>query len=158
MIDIKGNNSDPIIARLSNFTRRRFIFNDVVCTGLESILQAFKCADPLIQAEICALSSKDANRRGREFNTWKSDQTLWWKTRPYGRATRDYMGLVTNIYDTVFAQDPTFKDDLLAIGYEEICHSIGNPNMSDTVLTEVEMLYQLNRLRLKSLANHRLVR
>ncbi len=158
MIDIKGNSPNPVAARLSNFTPRHFVFDGVTCTGLEAILQSLKYTDPLIQAEICALSSQEAKRRGSEFATWKSDQTLWWKTRPYGRTTRDYMSLVTTIYDTVFEQDPTFKNDLLAIGYEEIAHSIGNPDMSDTVLTEVEMLYQLNRLRLRSLSNHRLVR
>ena len=35
--------------------------------------------------------------------------------------------------------------------YEEICRSIDNPHIRDTVLTEVEMIHQLNRLRLRAL-------
>ncbi len=155
MIDIKGNDKDPRVARLSNFTKRPFIFCDVACAGLEGILQALKCRDFSIQKEICALGGRDAKRRGLEFNNWKESQQLWWSDMEFDRSGKEYVSLVTDIYDAAYAQDASFKTDLLAIGYEDICHSIGSPNMQDTVLTEVEMIYQLNRLRIRALKDHR---
>jgi Bacteriophage protein GP30.3 len=155
MIDIKGNDKDPQVARLSNFTNRPFIFCDVSCAGLEGILQALKCKDFEIQKEICLLSGRDAKRRGLEFDDWKESQLLWWDGFSFERSGREYFSLVTDIYDAAYAQDDSFRTDLLAIGYEDICHSIGNSNMPDTVLTEVEMIYQLNRLRIRALKGHR---
>lgn len=155
MLDIKGNDKDPRVARLSNFTKRAFVFCDVACAGLEGILQALKCQDSEIQKEICALNGREAKRRGLEFDGWKESQRLWWDDMAFDRAGREYSNLITDIYDTAYVQDASFKTDLLAIGYEDICHSIGSANMQNTVLTEVEMLYQLNRLRLRALKDHR---
>jgi hypothetical protein len=58
-----------------------------------------------------------------------------------------YQNLLTRLYDAVYNQDPQFKDDLLALGNEEICHSIGKVEERETVLTEAEFVNQLNRLR-----------
>lgn len=152
MLDIKGNSTDQRVARLSNFTERLFVFDEVACKGLEGLLQAFKCPDAQLQKEICNLNGKAAKARGMDFNDWKETQLLWWQGTPYPRSSRDYIFLVTRGYDAAYNQDVSFKDDLLLIGLEEICHSIGNSDMRDTVLTEVEMLYQLNRLRIRALA------
>ena len=155
MIDIRGDDKNPRVARLSNFAKRPFVFCDVACAGLEGILQALKCEDFEIQKEICALNGREAKRRGLEFDNWKDSQCLWWSGMSFDRSGREYISLITDIYDAVYAQDSSFCEDLLTIGYEDICHSIGNPNMQDTVLTEVEMLYQLNRLRIQTLKDHR---
>ena len=155
MLDIKGNDKDPRVARLSNFAKRAFVFCDVSCAGLEGILQALKCKDFDVQKEICALSGREAKRRGLEFDDWKESKCLWWSDMEFDRSGKEYVSLVTDIYDAVYAQDASFKTDLLAIGHEEICHSIGSSNMQDTVLTEVEMLYQLNRLRIRALKDCR---
>ncbi len=152
MLDIKGNSTDVLVARLSNFTARPFVFDAVTCACLEGFLQSLKCQDVLIQKEICALKGRDAKKRGTEYDTWKDSQTLWWDGKPYLRSSREYLLLVTKAYDAVCEQDKSFTHDLARIGYEEICHSIGNPDMRDTVLTEVEMLYQLNRLRIQVLS------
>jgi len=153
MIDIKGGSKDPRAARLSNFTNRSFIFDGVQCAGIEGILQALKESRFKAQVETCALSGKLAKKAGAERNTWKESQTLWWREIAYPRNSREYQELLTKIYDTVYEQDPTFKEDLLAVGNEEICHSIGNSDQRDTVLTEVEMIHQLNRLRIRALQN-----
>lgn len=155
MININGKSTDPRSARLSNFTDRLFEFDTVSCAGIEGILQALKCPDPETQKEICALRGWEAKRRGMEFNNWKESQILWWQGRSFHRSSREYIELITRIYDSVFSQDITFVTDLLSAGYEDICHSIGNPDMRDTVLTEVEMIHQLNRLRVKALGDHR---
>jgi hypothetical protein len=151
MIDIKGNSPDRHSARLSNFTERHFFIDGVFCNGVEGFLQALKCQDTILQKEICALSGKKAKKRGADFDTWKKSQTLWWLGKEYPRKSRDYLILVTRAYDLAYLHDHTFHEDLTVIGHEPICHSIGNPDMNDTVLTEVEMLYQLNRLRIRAL-------
>ncbi len=155
MIDINGYSTDLRAARLSNFTNRPFEFDNVPCVGIEGILQSLKCPDPEIQKEICALRGREAKRKGAEFNNWKESQILWWQGRPFHRSSREYIELITRIYDSVFSQDTTFASDLLSTGYEDIRHTIGNPDMRDTVLTEVEMIHQLNRLRIKVLGDHR---
>lgn len=154
MLDIKGNSSDTRSVRLSNFTDRPFIFRNVSCRGIEGILQALKCSDVETQKEICALSGREAKRRGNEHNNWKETQVLWWNGEQFGRSTREYQDLISAIYDAVYEQDRSFEQDLHAIGNEEIRHTIGSPDMRDTVLTEIEMLYQLNRLRFRALRGH----
>ncbi len=151
MLDIKGNSVDPRSARLSNFTDRAFVFDGVTCCGLEGILQALKCADHEMQKHICNMGGREAKRAGTDFNDWKESQILWWMGKPYGRSTVKYLDLITAIYDAAYEQDPTFKSDLLVTENEELRHTIGNPDVRDTVLTEVEMIYQLYRLRFRSL-------
>ncbi len=153
MIDIHGGSKDLRAARLSNFTNRPFVFDDVQCAGIEGILQALKEFHFETQIEICAMSGKPAKKAGSERDTWKQEQVLWWHGVTYARNSREYQELVTRIYDAVYEQDPTFKEDLLAVGNEDICHSIGNPDQRDTVLTEVEMIHQLNRLRIRAQRN-----
>ncbi len=155
MLDIRGSATDPLVARLSNFTDRTFSFRSVQCAGLEGILQSLKCSDFKIQKEICALRGREAKRFGNNYNNWKDTQMLWWNERSFNRAGREYFDLITSIYDAVYDQDVTFRNDLLAVGHEDICHSIGNPDMRDTVLTEVEMIHQLNRLRIRVFRDHR---
>lgn len=155
MFDIVGNAPDPRAARLSNFTDRPFTFDGVVCAGLEGPIQAFKCRAVKVQWEICELSGKAAKKRGSEF-AWHDDgHTLWWLGLPFSRFSRYYFELITRLYDSVYEQDPTFKADLLSVGFEDICHSIGNTDMRETVLTEVEMIHQLNRLRVRAIRESR---
>ena len=153
MIDIHGGSKDPRAARLSNFTNRPFVFDGVQCAGFEGILQALKESRFETQLEICAMSGKLAKKAGSVRGTWKESQMLWWRGFTYPRNSREYQKMITRIYDVVYEQDPTFKEDLLAIGNEDICHSIGNPDQRDTVLTEVEMIHQLNRLRIRAQRN-----
>lgn len=153
MLDIKGNASNLLVARLSNFTPRPFVFEGVRCAGIEGFLQSLKCEYIPTQKEICLLEGREAKQCGQTYDNWKHSQILWWKGQSFHRSGREYLLLVTNAYDAVYAQDKTLRHDLLAIGCNEICHSIGNPDMRDTVLTEVEMIYQLNRLRIRAFSS-----
>ena len=76
-MDIKSNCSDPRAARLSNFTERRFVFDDMVCKSLEGFLQSLKIKDMRAQADVCYLSGKDAKIRGKDENKWKTSGVLW---------------------------------------------------------------------------------
>ena len=151
MLDIKWSSVDSRVARMSNFTERHFVLDTVECASLEGLLQSLKCTDLCLQKQICALSGIEAKRSGALYETWKTAQVLWWNQKPFARSSREYQDLLTKVYDSVYEQDSSFRDDLRAVGYEDICHSIGTPDMRDTVLTEVEMIYQLNRLRIRAL-------
>ena len=150
MLDISSKSTDPCAARLSNFTDRPFVFDGVQCAGLEGPIQAFKCQDPMMQEEICALRGKDAKRRGQDFR-WQDSGLLWWKGRSYDRFSRDYSDLITRLYDAAYDQVTEYRTDLYCVTYVDIRHTMGNTDMRATVLTEVEMIHQLNRLRIREM-------
>ncbi len=135
---------------LSNFTERHFIFDGVEAHSIEGVLQAFKFSDVSKQRAICLLVGVKAKRRGAKRNKmWKSNQCLWWNGRVYRRDSTEYQGLLTRLYDTVFMQCEDFRNDLKATGKRRLSHSMGNPDMRETVLTEDEFVGQLNRLRIR---------
>ena len=151
MINISGNSANPVAARLSNFTLRNFTFDGIQCVSIESVLQSFKFNDGVgLQRQICLMPPKKAKEMGTEFPGWKEEQILFWDNQEFNRHGQEYQQLVSRLYDAVYNQDDTFKDDLLALGNEEICHSIGKSDPNDTVLTEQEFIDQLNRLRKKA--------
>jgi len=145
-MDIGGNNSG-VAGRLSNFTARRFVFDDVECNSMEGLLQAFKFENEETQKQVCALVGLAAKRRGQKRNkTWKSKQILWWRGVAYPRKSKEYRDLITEAYDALSKNDK-FKADLLSTGKAVFTHSIGNNKESETVLTESEFCRQLHRLR-----------
>lgn len=155
MIDINGGSKNLVAARLSNFTPRAFVFDGVQCVSIEGVLQAFKFSDTAQQQKICLLPAKKAKKIGTEFPEWKKNQVLYWGGIPFTRHSNWYQILLTHLYDTVYDQDPTFKVDILALGDEEICHSIGKAEARETVLTEAEFINQLNRLRQRTNAERK---
>ena len=145
-MDIGGNNSG-IAGRLSNFTARKFIFDDVECNSMEGLLQSFKFENPDIQKHVCTLIGISAKRRGQKRNkAWKSKQTLWWKGIAYQRKSKEYQNLITKAFDALYTNEK-FKADLISTGNAVFTHSIGNNKESETVLTEAEFCRQLTRLR-----------
>lgn len=150
-IEIGGHTKSALGKRLSNFYARPFVLDGVKCAGFEGFIQALKCADPEKQKEICGLSGIDAKKAGKPYNTWKEKKELYWNGSAYKRTSRDYMLLITRVYDEIYEQNPDFREDLLALGNADIWHSIGSPDMNNTTLTEVEMLWQLERLRRRAL-------
>jgi len=151
VIEIGGHSTHPIGKKMSNFTERPFVFDGIRCASVEGILQALKCSDRARQIEICQLSGRAAKRAGKEYDTWKEDKKLYWNGNVYLRTSRDYTLLITRIYDELYAQNPELREELLALYDANIWHSIGKPDMRETVLTEIEMLMQLWRLRHRAL-------
>ena len=148
MINISGRSTNPIAARLSNFTLRNFKFDGIQCGSIEGVLQAFKFDDGVgLSRQICLMLPKKAKEMGTAFPGWKEEQIVFWDNIEFGRHGQEYQELISRLYDAVYDQDPTFRDDLRALGNEEICHSIGKSDPHDTVLTEQEFMDQLNRLR-----------
>jgi hypothetical protein len=146
-IEIGGHTKSAVGKRLSNFYPRPFVFDGVRCGGMEGFLQSLKCPERARQREIAALSGLAAKRAGREFDIWKVTQLLHWGGDTYLRTARGYSILITRAYDAQYAQVPGFRKDLLRLHNANIWHSIGNPDMRDTTLTEDQLIGQLERLR-----------
>jgi predicted NAD-dependent protein-ADP-ribosyltransferase YbiA (DUF1768 family) len=145
-MDIKGRSSGPA-GELSNFTAHEFIFDGVRCKCSEGPLQAFKFEDLEVQKEICMLSGREAKARGRERNeAWQSSQKLWWQGVEYDRDSYDYQNLLDRLFDAL-AENKEFKISLLATGAEELTHSIGETDLTKTILTEKEFCQRLMKIR-----------
>ena len=149
VIEIGGHTNSPLGKRLSNFHTRPFVFDGVKCASFEGFIQSLKCPDPVRQKEVCALVGIEAKRAGKPYDNWKDEGYLYWNGTRYKRLSRDYMLLISRVYDAIYEQNADFRDDLLALGDATIWHSIGNPDPRETTLTEWEMLRELDRLRLR---------
>jgi hypothetical protein len=150
-IEIGGFTTDPAGKVISNWQIRAFVFDGVPCAGFEGLVQAFKCPHTEEQRAICKLPGKEAWRAGQKWNTWKETQTLHWQGDTFKRTSRGYMLLIERAYTAIYEQDETFRRDLLALGSEDIQHSIGKSDTSQTTLTEAEMLNNIQRLRIRAL-------
>mgnify|MGYP000669273966 CR=1 FL=1 len=144
MIDIHSKGPYPADA-LSNFYPHSFIIDGVKCASMEGFLQSLKFGDVDEQVRVCALSGGDAKDAGLEQD-WKSSQILYWQGRVYQRNSDAYANLITRAFDAL-TKNVAFQKALNDAGDEELGHSIGVDDMSDTVLTTDEFLSQLIRLR-----------
>lgn len=149
-IDIDSR-KEGVAGKLSNLTERHFFFYGVPCRSLEGVLQAFKFFDPVVQRSICMIPGREAQKKGQVMNSaWKSQQVLWWQGRKYPRESTDYQRLLNDLFSAAFAL-PDFQKDLLEPGNEELIHTIGKDDPTDTVLTAYELCSRLmdERARLR---------
>lgn len=140
-----GSRNQGAAGRLSNFTARSFVFDDVICESMEGLLQAFKFREWEDQKEIVKLVGFEANQRGQERN-WKSSQVLWWRDTPYHRESKDYQLLLNYAFEALYT-NKSFEEDLDSTGDAHLSHVIGKSNVRDTVLTEKEFCSRLEKLR-----------
>ena len=132
---------------LTNFAAYVFSVDDVDCASMEGFLQSLKKSDISEQADVCQLVGGKAKLWGvKHGNQWKETQTLWWKGVAYSREGEEYQELLDRAYQELF-KNPKFQEALRATGTEVLTHSIGNPDIKDTVLTEFELCSRLMNLR-----------
>jgi len=148
VIDIRSDGEDKRGVRLSNFPRREFELDGAICNSLEGFLQALKASNRTEQVRICQLVGKEAKLAGHLQN-W-SGEKVYWRERVMPRRSAEFFELVCRAYDSAYHQDPTFARDLLVTGHEELRHTIGRHDPRATILTEVEFLCQLYRLRTRA--------
>ena len=142
-----GSKHGGVAGRLSNFTPRPFVFEDVECNSMEGLLQSFKFDKEHIQREVCKLVGLSAKRRGQKRNkAWKSKQTLWWKGVAYERNSDEYQDLLKRAFFSL-AKNSKFASDLLSTMDSTFSHSIGRSKMQETVLTEREFCSMLLKTR-----------
>lgn len=151
VIEIGGTTTDFVGRRLSNFTPRQFSIDGVLCGSMEGFLQSLKCRNPVRQKEIAALSGKVAKDAGQYHNSWKASQLLYWGDGVRHRLSPRFIELIESAYDALYEQDASFRHDLYNLGDAVIRHTIGNLDPLETVLTEVEFIANLNRLRIRVL-------
>ncbi|QGZ13929.1 hypothetical protein PP939_gp049 [Rhizobium phage RL38J1] len=145
-MDVGSGNSWPSNA-LSNFAPHPFSFRGVECNSMEGLLQSFKFDKEHIQVEVCKLVGYAAKRRGRPRNRqWQKLQCLWWAGEQISRSSTTYQELLTEAFDSL-ARNSSFCRALLATGNSTLTHTIGNSDISKTVLTEREFCRQLYRVR-----------
>lgn len=148
IIDIKAKN-DGAAGQLSNFTARTFVFDNVLCNSIESILQALKFEDAIEQRKVCSMQGREAQAYGQSGNDWKASQKLYWNGKTYSRESDEYTLLIKRIFKTVYYANIAFRKELLATGNNELIHSIGKDDPADTILTVDEFVGILYELRAK---------
>ena len=142
-----GSGSGYPSSSLSNFAPHPFVFDGVLCNSMEGLLQSFKFDKPHIQEEVCKLVGKAAKFRGKKRNKqWKQTQTLYWAGDAYERGSVRYQELLGRAYDAL-ATNSKFIEALRATRDCTLCHTLGSSDRKQTVLTEVEFINQLYRLR-----------
>lgn len=143
-IDIHSEKRGPA-GRLSNFTRRDFVFDGIACRSIEGVLQSFKYKTIPEQKIVCGLWGKQA-KLASEGTNWKETQTLFWNCVEYPRASAEYQQLLVRLYTAVFAQDESFRRDLAKVKKHQLTHSIGSADPQNTILTEEEFISMLKML------------
>lgn len=151
IIDISSRSKIEIERVLSNFAHRPFLFDDVGCISMEGFLQAVKFPNKMEQRYVATKWGYDAFRHGQSGNSWKIEQILWWDEDPYCRHSDDYAELLTVAYDAQFDQSEDLREALLSTVGFTLRHSMGKNDPRDSVLTEKEYIYQLERLRWRAL-------
>ena len=151
-VSYKDNFSSP----LSNLYPHSFTlcynhpcYRDVItCPSMESFLQGLKIKDPYLQyVFMTKYSGMMAKKMGMVLDSWKKEQLLYFEGKAYERESAEYIELITYAYDSLYKSNPIFREVVLPRFKDyHIIHSIGCDNKSETVLTEMEFRYQLNRL------------
>lgn len=144
---------DPISGPLSNLFPHKFLFytsedDRTNCLSMESFLQSLRVKDPVLQKYICEnYSGLIAWRLKHSLHDWREDGFVYWNGKAIKRESDEYTALITTAYDRLFEGNPVFRELVLPTFKGKILiHSIGGASKSQTLLTEPEFLYQLNRL------------
>jgi hypothetical protein len=131
---------------LSNFTPRKFLFRNFEFASMEGLLQSLKF--PLLskQARLRTLSGIKAKRLGQK-KKWYLDQMLYWIDMPISRHSSEYMLLVNEAFDAMYQQNPDYQILLSKTKGLRLIHSHGKSDPNHTILTELEFINILERLR-----------
>ena len=152
IIDIHSKEPFPS-GELSNFYPHGFVFDGVECGSMEGFLQSLKYLCPRKQREVCKLSKGEAKRAGENKKRWKMTRNIYWCGKRYDRLSPEYRALILRAYRAMYAQNELFRKALEASRGKKLCHSIGNPNPKQTILTEKEFLCMLYKVRGKNKKN-----
>ena len=150
---------DHVSAPLSNLYPHKFIIygfypssniseEQITIPSMESFLQGLKIQDKNLQnIFMTSYSGMDACKMSATLNSWKETGTLWFNGVAFNRYSDEYTDLITRAYDALFETNHIFREIVLPKYKDKILiHTIGKDDRSDTVLTEAEFRYQLNRL------------
>lgn len=138
---------------LSNLFPHKFLFytceeDKTTCLSMESFLQSLRVQDPVLQKYICEnYSAMVAWKLRFALRDWRKDGLVYWNGKAIVRASEEYTALITTAYDRLFEGNPVFREIVLPhFKGKYLIHSFGCDCESETLLTEREYRYQLNRL------------
>ena len=154
VIDIKSNGSYPSDV-LSNFFPHSFVVDGILCGSMEGFLQSLKFDDTVQQKKVCLLTGRDAKMAGRiRTKAWQKEQKLWWRGEAFDRVGScdrndgiQIWDIVRRAYQSMFDQNKTFREALIATGNAKLIHSIGRGDPTMTVLTDWEFVGHLEYFR-----------
>ncbi len=133
---------------LSNLFPYKFEIDGVQCASMESFIQSLREENPDIQAKICSdCAGPHAYKLRVCLNDWRTDGFVYWRGKKIKRISEDYTALITRAYDALFEQNILFRRALEHFKYHYLIHSIGKDDNTETLLTEEEYRFQLNRLK-----------
>ena len=149
--------SEQASAVLSNFFPHNFMFytslvpkstDEILCLSMESFLQSLAVKDPKLQKYICGhYSGSFAKKLKSCLRDWRKDGIVFWQGLAIQRDSELYDKLITNAYDCLFEGNDVFRELILPkFKGIHLIYSIGKDSKSETLLTEAEFRYQLNRL------------
>ena len=115
---------------------------------MESFLQSLRVKDPKLQKYICENCSGPVVQKLKIcLRDWREDGYLYWNGIAIKRDSATYQELITTAYDCLFEGNPIFREYVLPHFKDmHLIHSIGKDSTCETLLTEDEFRYQLNRL------------
>lgn len=135
---------------LSNFFPHDFKLSGVKCSSLEGFLRSLVEPDLKVQKQICKLSGANAYKIREGLRDWRPEQILYWRKKKIKREGYEYAALITKAFDSIFKSNSLFRKTLLSTKGSVLVHPIGCIDKKESLLTVQEYLYQLNRLRDKS--------
>jgi hypothetical protein len=143
---------DEKSAALSNLFPYQFLIDDVKCFSMEGFLRSLCVSDKTRQGrlqkrELCSLSGVNAYRIKYYLPDWRKHQKVFWNRQEIFRESEEYNKMLERAYDALF-QNNLFKLVLSNVPEDAILiHSIGIKDKTETLLTEEEYIFQLDRLR-----------
>ena len=154
-VDIAYDN--PVSSALSNLFPHKFLFytrgklgkfDDTHCLSMESFLQSLRVKDANLQKYICENYYGPMVQKLKVYlRDWREDGYLYWNGISIKRDSATYHELISTAYDCLFEGNPIFRECVLPqFRGIHLIHSIGKDCKSETLLTESEFRYQLNRL------------
>lgn len=146
IIDVHSKGTYPS-KELSNFYPHQFEMDGVKCGSMEGFLQSLKFRSPKKQKTVCALSGKEAKKKGKWKFFWKLTGNVYWQGQKYKRTGEDFQSLILRAYRELYAQNAEFRKALNDVGNKKLIHSIGKHNPKTTVLTEEEFIFCLNQVK-----------
>ncbi len=139
--------STGLAHQLSNLCNYEFELDGIKLGSMEAFLQSIKFVTDAEKQLVYPLYGVACFRAGQKGNAWKMTQTLQWNGVWYQRSSNEYQQLLERAYDALCAQSKPFRQALRQSEGRELRHDFGKTNMQDSVLTRIEYIYQLYRLR-----------
>ena len=130
---------DSVSKILSNLYPIKFKFKGKLMNSIEGVLQGIKYKNRKMQNLVFKYSGIDAyHTRGANIvDDWTTTQTLYFKTKPMARDSKEYQNFLDDLYLSAL-KNPIRSLALLSTQNKYLLHHIGRENKNETVLTRYE--------------------